>query len=393
MGIMKGMKSPSKSRVWFWLVLALVLGANLLVLWGQYRGLWTVGNPADSVLFPALGSSVLGLVLIHKVPANRIGWLFALMGVAGPLIEVVQGYQNTVVSSSPDWLAWFLDLSENVLFFIFIGGFLVFLPLWFPTGHIPHRRWAWVAPVFTTTTALLIVTMATGALTIEGEPGSFEFLLIAIWVASGPIAAFASAVSRYRNGETVERLQLKWLIWAFGLVVSGFVASIFLASFPGWLNDVFSIGSFSFLFFSVWWSITRHRLYEIDRILSRTVAYTLVVAVLGFIYFGVVTLVTMILPSQDSLAVAASTLTVAAVFNSLRRRVKRWVDRRFNRSAYQAEIVLQQFVARLQGSLTVEALARFWVETVVQHLEPESVGVWLNSALAGLQDSDLYSRA
>jgi hypothetical protein len=124
--------------------------------------------------------------------------------------------------------------------------------------------------------------------------------------------------------------------------------------------------------------IVRYRLFEIDRIISRTITYASVVATLAIAFFGLVTVASSILPSQSSFAVAASTPAVAALFNPLRRRIQNSVNRRFNRSGYQVETVSDQFVENLRESLTVEQIADLWTETVSQSLQPSSMALWLN---------------
>ena len=126
-------------------------------------------------------------------------------------------------------------------------------------------------------------------------------------------------------------------------------------------------------------AVTRYKLFEIDRIISRTVSYALVVGLLVAVFFGLVTLVTAVLPPDASdLAIAASTLAVAALFNPLRKRVQHAVDRRFNRSSYQAARLSEQFAARLDQPHTVEEIAELWKQTVNESLQPQASGLWLN---------------
>jgi len=125
--------------------------------------------------------------------------------------------------------------------------------------------------------------------------------------------------------------------------------------------------------------VLRYRLYEIDRIISRTVGYLLVVALLGAVFFGVVTTLSSVLPTESQLAVAASTLAVAALFNPLRRRVQEWVDRRFNRSRYDAQRVMERFAGSLQGRLDHDGVVEGWVEVVAETMQPEAISVWVRN--------------
>jgi ABC-type bacteriocin/lantibiotic exporter with double-glycine peptidase domain len=124
-------------------------------------------------------------------------------------------------------------------------------------------------------------------------------------------------------------------------------------------------------------AITRYRLFEIDRIISRTLSYAMIVVVLATVFVGVVTLTSSILPSQNSLAVAASTLAVAALFNPLRRKVQRVVDHRFNRAGYNATLVAEEFANRLQNKLEIGEITDDWTNTVNQALQPAFTSAWI----------------
>jgi hypothetical protein len=130
-------------------------------------------------------------------------------------------------------------------------------------------------------------------------------------------------------------------------------------------------------FVAVTIAITRYRLFEIDRIISRTLSYALIVVILAAVFAGVVTMTTSILPSQNSPAVAASTLAVAALFNPIRRRVQRVVDRRFNRAGYSATIVTEEFAARLQDKLDIGEITGAWTNTVNEAIQPAFAAVWI----------------
>jgi hypothetical protein len=124
-------------------------------------------------------------------------------------------------------------------------------------------------------------------------------------------------------------------------------------------------------------AITRHGLYEIDRIVSRTLSYTLVVGFLAMVFFGVVTALTALLPAESDLAVAGSTLAVAALFNPVRRRVQAWVDRRFNRSRFEAERVMEEFAGNLRDQVDPDEVVHGWVGVVSETMQPTTVAVWV----------------
>jgi hypothetical protein len=155
----------------------------------------------------------------------------------------------------------------------------------------------------------------------------------------------------------------------------------FLAEFGG-LQDtaiavVFATAGMLLVPFSVGFSVARYRLYDIDRIISRTVSYALVAGFLGLVFFGLVTAVGAVSPGESPLAVAASTLAVAALFNPVRKRVQGWVDRRFNRSRYDAEKVMEGFAGSLQDRVDPDGVVDGWVAVVEETMQPSSVGVWV----------------
>ncbi|MDH3462851.1 MAG: hypothetical protein OEM32_04405 [Acidimicrobiia bacterium] len=126
-------------------------------------------------------------------------------------------------------------------------------------------------------------------------------------------------------------------------------------------------------------AVTRYHLYEIDKLISRTISYAVVAGALAVSFFGVTTLITALIPTQSSLAVAASAVTVAALFNPLGRRAQVAVDKRFNRSAFQAEVVADRFAAELREPLAVEQVLEIWRATVHELFQPETSTVWLAS--------------
>jgi hypothetical protein len=147
---------------------------------------------------------------------------------------------------------------------------------------------------------------------------------------------------------------------------------------PIWLGSVFNFVFSLLVAGAVTLAVLRYRLYEIDRLISRTVTYTVLAVVLAIVYgFGAVWLPSRVVGEQTPLFVAGSTLAVAALFNPLRRRVMRWVDRRFNRSSYDAEQIADAFAVRLRDEVDPERLADEWATTVVRALQPSSIGVWL----------------
>jgi hypothetical protein len=262
-------------------------------------------------------------------------------------------------------------------------GLIGFLLLLFPDGHLPSRRWRPVAWLLGGTIAVLTLTgfflpgvlqdrEYVNPLGVEAlEPfdeGVLGIALVSILVLC-ILASAVSVVVRYRGASGVEGLQLKWLM-AAGLVSAlaygvlffweGFSIQLVWASIP------IAIGL----------SMHRHRLYDIDRLISRTVVYAVVVGALALVFTVVVLVLGNVLPGDDALPVAASTLAVAAMFNPLRRRVQGRVDRFFNRSHYDAELVAARFAGGLRDETDADRIVKGWVGVVSETMQPTAVGVW-----------------
>lgn len=204
-----------------------------------------------------------------------------------------------------------------------------------------------------------------------------EVIGVANWVVA--IGGVVALVVRFRRSSEVVRAQIKWVVFAAVLFVPLFV----IVGFADDSSTLFGLAFLAVLLVfpvAIAAAITRYRLFEIDRIISRTVGYALVVAVLGLVYVvGAVWLPTRIMGEQPQLFVAGSTLVVAALFNPVRRRVLSWVDRRFNRFQYDAQQVVDSFADRLQDGLDVGQLTDESVAVVTEVMRPDMVGVWVQS--------------
>jgi hypothetical protein len=194
------------------------------------------------------------------------------------------------------------------------------------------------------------------------------------------LLAAVSLIVRYRRQRGVERLQIKWFAFAVVNVIVLMTAREILEGsvpIPPVIWDLLFGVSVLALPIAIGASVMRYRLYEIDRIVSRTVSYALVVGLLAAVFFVVVTALTSVLPGGSDLAVAASTLAVAALFNPLRRRIQLWVDRRFNRSRYDAQKVMNGFASSLRDRVDPDAVVDGWVGVVSETMHPSAAGVWV----------------
>jgi len=192
----------------------------------------------------------------------------------------------------------------------------------------------------------------------------------------------AGQVLRYRHASGERRLQMKWLLSGATLFVVAAIALVSAGSASGWWQTIVvlaTIGSFA-LPVSPGFGILRFRLYDIDRIISRTVGYAIVTGLLVGLYAGLVLLATQVLRFHGPVAVAVATLVAAALFNPLRRRVQRTVDRRFNRARYDAERTVAAFAARLQDHVELGEVRADLLDVVNAALEPAHLSVWTTPA-------------
>ena len=307
---------------------------------------WTVSNISAQVV--NAGVVVVGLVLATRRPENRIGWLFLAAGLALGLSGFSHQYAlHALVADPGSWpagraAAWLF----NILWVIPVA-MLAFVFLLFPTGHVRSRRWrlaGWFnGGVFTlaTVSGVIAATRAwahpfTSPFTQAGSPvGSpAPDLITAVLISAALLVSVVAIVVRFVKSSGEERLQLKWCAAAALVLVAVVVASI-------WVNTAIVNVLQSLAFLCLWTAIAvavlKYRLYDIDRIISHTLAYAIVTGLLIGVYAGLVLLATHLLTLRSPVAVAGSTLVAAALFSPLRSRVQRAVDRRFNRARYDAD--------------------------------------------------------
>jgi hypothetical protein len=345
---------------------------------------WTVSNISDQVVNVAV--AVIGFVLASRRPENRIGWLFLAAGLTLGLSDFSQQYAlHALVADPGSWpagraFAWLSNWTSLIPVTI-----LAFLLLLFPTGYLRSRRWrpaGWFIGgvlAFVTVWLLIAATLSWAHPFSQTQgwsgPIGLLFLMTAVLISAALLVGVAALVVRFAKSSGEERLQLKWCAAAALVLVVMFVASI-------WVNSAVVNLLQSLAFVCLWTAIAiavlKYRLYEIDQIISRTVAYTIVTGLLVGVYAGLVLLATHILSLHTPVAVAASTLAAAALFTPLRSRVQRAVDRRFNRARYDADQMVTAFAARLKDAVDLDSIRGDLAEVVDQALEPAHVSVWIS---------------
>jgi hypothetical protein len=347
---------------------------------------WTVSNVCNQVVNVA--ALVMGFVLASRRPENRIGWLFLVAGLALGLSCFANAYAAHALvvhhGSLPGGrlCAWL----SNGLWVIPIAV-LAFLFLLFPTGHVRSWRWrpaAWfVGGVFALAMAgALIAATRTWAhpFAFAGPAGPGGLAALFFRMTTGLISvallvSVAALVVRFVKSAGEERLQLKSCAAAALVLALVFVGSM-------WVNSALVNVLQSLAFVCLWTAIAiavlKYRLYDIDRIISRTLAYAIVTGLLVGVYAGLVLLATRVLTFHTPVAVAASTLAAAALFSPLRRRVQQVVDRRFNRARYDADQMVAAFASRLKDEVGLDSIRRDLAGTVHTALEPAHVSVWIS---------------
>ena len=352
-------------------------------------------DPGDAVLLPLAFAAflVVGCLIVARRPGNTVGWIFCAVGLlalAGALAEQYAQYAYvTRPGSLPGAVvaAW----ATAWMWYPTIALTLVFTPLLFPTGRTLSPRWrpvVWVAggatAAFTVLGALrpslelqdgptVANPLAVGAVG-NVEDSAVGVVLIGLILLS-LAAAVGSLVIRFRRSHGDERQQLKWFTYAGALVL--------LVPLIGFV--VPSLGNAAFVLvmvlpIAVGIAILRYRLYDIDRLISRTLVYGLLTALLAGVYAtGVFVAGRLLDPAtgDSALAVAASTLAVAALFQPLRRRIQKLVDRRFNRSRYDAARTVEAFSGRLRDEIDLDSLSVELLAVVDQTVHPAQASLWL----------------
>lgn len=340
-------------------------------------------------IIPAIFMLAVGAFLMVRQPSNRIGLVLAGGGGAWLLYTSSGEYAhlspNTQVSAaSTEYLAAWLGSWVGALLPISLAALI----LLFPDGRLTGvRRW------FTYFLLGLAGSALIGAVIMWGLPIEVlsDFRLLDAEPSYVPVdvafrlgffscfPAIASLVTRYRNGTAVEKQQIKWVLAAAAVFGMVYLVGVVFDS-DGDLEAIWEFGAgiaISAIPLSIAVAVFRYRLYEIDRILSRTVAYTLVVGLLGVVVFLLVTALTLFLPSDDPLVVAVATLSVFALFNPLRRSIQTLVDRRFNRSRYDAARVIDDFTTDLRNRLNPDQVVEDWIGVVQTTMQPAHLGVWV----------------
>lgn len=354
------------------------------------------GLPLAGVIYASLG-----LLIVVRRAGNRIAWLLFVVAtwvVLSGFSILVLGDDSVPPDSPSGWdVAALLWDNSGYFVFLFVPIFLFFFL--FPTGRFLTRRWAIVGCAGAVLTCLVPLDTVLQAdigpsdadWTISNPIGVMEansWLLQAMTGVGLPlivIGGVLAIITRYRRSDTTVRSQIKWVVYGLGVMLAAFFGSWLVPETgPSWMADVLFVIVLLAIPVSIVTAITRYRLYDIDRLVSRTVGYLIIVSLLGFVYAtGAVWLPSRLIGEQSPIFVAASTLAAAVLFNPLRKRIMGLVDRRFNRSKYNAEQLVQQFGTLVGGKRELTGIMDDTASVVSDVMQPTSIGFWVKQGGAG----------
>ena len=408
------MTSRAAARLaWFLCGLSVVMAAVTLAF--SYLNRFTVapldygtrGGAAVAVvallLFP-----IVGALIASRQPGNSVGWLCLSAGLGMAVQSLAREYAGYSLETAPGSLPGGVALTwlANWMWPATFGLSAIFLVLLFPDGHLPDRAARVVAWFGAGGIVSVCLTLAfapgrmenariANPFALESAGRLLEFLSLGIFLL--PLAFVGSAVSmvrRFRRSRGLERQQLKWFASGAALVATVFALQIVLSIATGAIEDFrntpFELrllqdvvtASFAAIPIASGIAILRYRLYDIDRIINRTLVYATLTAVLGTIYVGCV----VVLPSlvggaqrESQVLVAGTTLLLAALFQPLRRGIQSLIDRRFYRSRYDSARTVESFSARLRDEMELDAVMVDLLASVRQTLQPEHASLWLRA--------------
>ncbi len=391
----------ARAAAWLaWIMWALSIGLTMLSLWLLIVNLSHPNVPvylywAEATLL-AVGYSTVGTVAATHRPGNTVGWVLCSIGLSWGVAHFTSEYATYTLLAAPGSLPA-AEAAAWIYSWVWVPGlgFIVFLALLFPSGRLPSPRWrpfAWLS-VLLVAAGTIMAAFSPGPsvglsvrnpLGIESLPNLYEqlqaLMFALIFVAS------ASLVVRLHHARGVERQQIKWVAYAGALAGGASLPTytVLEAMDLRWLQMVGHVAALVGIVgvpTAVGIAITRYRLYDIDILINRTLVYGTLSATLIALYFvGIVVLqrlFVVLTGQQSTLAVVASTLLIAALFNPLRRRIQSFINRRFYRRKYDARKTLEDFSAQSRDETDLDTLSGDLVGVVRKTMQPAHVSLWL----------------
>jgi hypothetical protein len=357
----------------------------------------------SSLLLAFAAFMVVGVVIVAHRPGNAVGWIFSAIGLLTATGVVAAEYATYISRTRPGsppgvvLAAWY----NSWWWYPTLVLVLVFTPLLFPTGRLLSARWRPVAVVAALGTATIIaLSVLQPTLQDEDHPirnpiglagvpdpetGVLGAVLFGLLLLCS-VAAVVSVVLRFRRSRGVERQQLKWFTYAAALMGLFLLLTDYLFPESGVIDVLYGL-AVALVPVAAGVAVLRYRLYDIDRLVNRTLVYGALTALLGAVYAGAVLVLGQLSGgvggNPPSWAVAGATLAVAALFQPARRRIQAVVDRRFNRRKYDAAETIQAFSTRLRDQIDLDTLSAELVAVVDQTMEPTRVSLWLRPSASG----------
>jgi hypothetical protein len=382
--------------VWFICFLGVVLATLATILEFQDRSsespILGLAQTLSWLAFP-----VVGALILWRRPENIIGWIFCVAGLFGAMLFFGERYAIHALVTEPGSLPGGVAVAGVLQWGLYappVALMGIILPLLFPDGRLPSRRWRpvpWFAAAFVvcamTYNGLSPGPIELGSSTVVDNPTGIEGAepVLNIVGAAGGLCALAAAgaavtsvIMRFRRARGVQRQQLKWFTYAAALVVMVTFASDF---FPALQGPAVAF-AFPLIPIAACIAILKYRLYDIDVIINRTLVYGALTAFLTVSYLIVVTILQQLfrpLTGDSGPAVAASTLAVAAMFRPALARVQAFIDRRFYRARYDAARTVEAFSARLRDEVDIDSLTDDLLGVVQESMQPRSMLLWLRA--------------
>jgi hypothetical protein len=386
--------------LWGLSILAVVLSAPLAALNGFELGFdWFFGAVVASVF------ASVGAVVASRRPENAVGWIFCVIGLSDGVLVFSNEYAFYGLITDPGALPAPVGLIENTFFLagLQFGLLITFALLLFPDGRLPSRRWLPVAGMCALGVVLMTAGMGLGAVQVGGrellsrlikgaETVPVEGTGIAgllngfghILVFLGLGAAVVSLFARRWRADRVERQQIKWFAYAAAMFALAILS--YALPWPEQISEFLELATGVFIPVAIGIAVLRYRLYDIDRLVNRTLVYGVLTITLALVYVGGVAGLQYVFRTltgqeqQPQLVIVATTLLIAALFNPLRRRIQGFIDRRFYRRKYDAAKTLEAFGARLRDETDLGRLGEDLVTVVRETMQPEHVSLWLRPA-------------
>ncbi len=387
--------SSAWGSVWFaWLLCAVSLAILASVLVAVLLG-WSTSLPRGYLpwreqaisLMGIIGAPIVGGLVASRRPRNPYGWLWLGFGLGLSLGLLAESYAAYALVVEPGSLLAPRETSRLLA----VGNpmalaFAPFLFLLFPTGRLPSRRWrpvAWTAG----TSGVVLVDLNLYFARPDFVGGAVTAVTFAVVLAifAAIVLSALSLVARYRRSSGVERQQLKWFALAAVLAATYIVGTLLGLEriLGGTLWHLAEATTNMSIYAAVGIAILRYRLYDIDVLINRTLVYGSLTVSLVAVYLGGIVVLQFALRAltgqESTLAVVASTLAIAALFNPLRRRIQSFIDRRFYRSKYDAAKTLEAFNSRLRDETELDTLSSDVIGVVRETMQPEHASLWLRS--------------